>query len=93
MTVGWGRPFDEPIDIAGPKLATLLDAGGYIAALPKKEHDAPEWQAAMEVLLLVEEGGGPHDVCPASCGHWHFVPEFTPEGKGAALGPALKRDQ
>lgn len=69
MTVGWGRHFDEPIDIAGPKLATLLDAGGYIAALPKKEHDAPEWQAAMEVLLLVGEGGGPHDVCPASCGH------------------------
>jgi hypothetical protein len=26
---------------------TLLDAGEYIAALPKKEHDASEWQAAI----------------------------------------------
>ncbi|MBR0734526.1 hypothetical protein JQ582_42020 [Bradyrhizobium japonicum] len=31
-----------------PRLATLLDAGEYIAALPKKEHAAPKWQAAME---------------------------------------------
>jgi hypothetical protein len=28
-------------------LVTLRDAGEYIAALPKKEHAAPEWQAAM----------------------------------------------
>ncbi|MGK7057845.1 hypothetical protein AB4853_15385 [Bradyrhizobium sp. 1050_B9_N1_2] len=38
---------------------SLLDAGKYIAALPKKEHAAPEWQAAMEALILVAEGGGP----------------------------------
>lgn len=38
---------------------TLLDAGHYIAALPKKERNAPEWQAAMEALILVAEGGGP----------------------------------
>lgn len=38
---------------------TLRDAGEYIAALPKKEHSAPEWQAAMEALILVAEGGGP----------------------------------
>lgn len=38
-------------------LLTLLDAGHYIAALPKKEHNAPGWQAAMEALLLVAEGG------------------------------------
>jgi hypothetical protein len=31
----------------------------YIAALPKKEHAAPEWQAAMEALILVAKGGGP----------------------------------
>jgi hypothetical protein len=27
--------------------------------LPKAEHDAPEWQAAMEALLLVAEHDGP----------------------------------
>jgi hypothetical protein len=27
--------------------------------LPKAEHDAKEWQAAMEALLLVAESGGP----------------------------------
>jgi hypothetical protein len=41
----WGRPFDDPIEVDGRKLTTLRDAGEYIAALPKKEHDAPEWRA------------------------------------------------
>lgn len=27
--------------------------------LPKADHDAPEWQAAMEALLLVAEHDGP----------------------------------
>jgi hypothetical protein len=31
----------------------------YITKLPKAEHDAGEWQAAMEALLLVVESGGP----------------------------------
>ena len=31
----------------------------FIAKLPKAEHDAPEWQAAMEALLLVADLGGP----------------------------------
>jgi hypothetical protein len=31
----------------------------YITTLPKAEHDATEWQAAMEALLLVAELGGP----------------------------------
>jgi hypothetical protein len=31
----------------------------YITKLPKAEHDAPEWQAAMEALLLVAESGSP----------------------------------
>jgi hypothetical protein len=43
----WSREFDEPILLPeGRTLATLRDAGEHIAALPKKEHDAPEWQAA-----------------------------------------------
>ncbi|GLR91319.1 hypothetical protein [Bradyrhizobium iriomotense] len=56
---GWGRSFEDPIDVDGRKLVTLRDAGKYIAALPKKEHDRPEWRAAMEALLLVVERGGP----------------------------------
>jgi putative transposase len=43
----------------GKKLITLHDAATYITKLPKAEHDAPEWQAAMEALLLVAESGGP----------------------------------
>jgi hypothetical protein len=38
---------------------TLRDAAEYITKLPKAEHDAPEWQAAMEALLLVAERDGP----------------------------------
>jgi hypothetical protein len=56
---GWRRPFDEPIEVDGRELVTLRDAGEYITALPKKEHEAPEWQAAMQALILVAEGGGP----------------------------------
>ena len=40
-------------------LATLRDAGQYITKLPKPEHDAEEWQAAMEALILVATSGGP----------------------------------
>ena len=44
----------------GRKLLTLKDAGAYIIiALPKTEHDAPEWQAAMEALILVAAKNGP----------------------------------
>jgi len=35
------------------------DAGNYITKLPKAEHAAPEWQAAMEALILVAELNGP----------------------------------
>jgi LmbE family N-acetylglucosaminyl deacetylase len=37
----------------------LRDAASYITKLPKAEHSAPEWQAAMEALILVAESGGP----------------------------------
>jgi hypothetical protein len=56
----WQRPFDDPIPLPrGRQLITLRDAAEYITRLPKAEHDAPEWQAAMEALLLVAELGGP----------------------------------
>ena len=35
------------------------DAGTYITKLRKAEHQAPEWQAAMEALILVATSGGP----------------------------------
>jgi hypothetical protein len=38
---------------------TLRDAALYITKLPKAEHDAEEWQAAMEALMLVVEHNGP----------------------------------
>jgi hypothetical protein len=55
---GWRRR--EPIKLPrGRKLVTLRDAGNYITKLPKAEHEAPEWQAAMKALILVAENNGP----------------------------------
>jgi hypothetical protein len=60
MTADWSRKFDEPIPLPkGRQLVTLKNAGNYITKLPKAEHDADEWQAAMQALLLVAELGGP----------------------------------
>ncbi len=57
---GWKRRFDEPIPLPrGRQLVTLEDAGTYITKLPKAQHAAQEWQAAMEVLILVATLGGP----------------------------------
>lgn len=54
----WRRPFDEPIILPGGReLITLHDAATYITELPKSEHDAPEWQSAIEALMLVARGG------------------------------------
>jgi hypothetical protein len=33
--------------------------GNYITRLPKADHEAKEWQAAMESLILVATSGGP----------------------------------
>jgi len=57
---GWQRAFDEPIVLSrARKLVTLHDAATYITELPKREHDAPEWQTAIQALMLVAEHGGP----------------------------------
>ena len=56
---GWKRRFDDPIPLpSGRRLVTLEDAGNYITRLPKAEHEAQEWQAAMEALILVATSGG-----------------------------------
>jgi hypothetical protein len=52
--------FFDPITLPGRKpLVTLRDAAQYISKLPKAEHDAEEWQAAMQALMLVVEQNGP----------------------------------
>ena len=59
--MSWDQEFFDPIILPGRKqpLRTLRDAAQYITKLPKAEHDADEWQAAMEALLLVAEHDGP----------------------------------
>ena len=53
---GWQRPFDDPVPLPrGRQLVTPRDAAEFITKLPKADHDAPEWQAAMEALLCVGE--------------------------------------
>jgi len=57
---GCPRRFDDPIPLPrGRQIVTLEDAGKFITRLPNAEHEAAEWQAAMEALILVAESGGP----------------------------------
>ena len=57
---GSKRSFEDPIPLLrGRQLVTLEDAGNYITKLPKAVHEAAEWQAAMEALILVATSGGP----------------------------------
>src|ERR1700730_17290786 len=57
---GWDTQFDEPIPLPkGKPLVTLRDAALYITKLPKAQHNAEEWQAATQALILVAEHDGP----------------------------------
>ncbi len=56
---GWKRAFDEPIPVPRARqLVTLEDGGSYITKLPKAEHEAAEWQTAMEALVATVGGPG-----------------------------------
>jgi hypothetical protein len=95
---GWQRAFDDPIDLPrGRKLVTLEDAGNYITKLPKADHSAPEWQAAMEALMIVATRGGP--TMFARIGimralNRHVVRVFNPDRKETHWGKRkLKRDE
>ncbi|MFH0303079.1 hypothetical protein AAFX91_39200 [Bradyrhizobium sp. 31Argb] len=95
---GWRRAFDDTIVLPdGRKLVTLRDAATYITELPQAEHDAPEWQAAIEALMLVIELGGP--TMFARIGVMRAlnrgqVRQFNPARKDPHWGKRkLKRDQ
>jgi hypothetical protein len=91
------RKFDDPIPVAkGKELVTLRDAALYITKLPKAEHEAEEWQAAIEALMLVARGG---PTMLARIGimralNRHHVREFNPDRKPHHWGKLkLKRDE
>jgi hypothetical protein len=53
---GWAREFDETIPLPdGGELRTLLDAGRYIEALPRAQHNRSEWRTATKMLLMAAE--------------------------------------
>jgi hypothetical protein len=57
----WNDEFEPwPIPLRdGGELSTLRQAGDYIAKLPKREHDRPEWQIAVKDLMRAATGHGP----------------------------------
>ena len=56
----WSARLIDPIILPdGRELETLRDTAAYITGLPQADHDAKEWQTAMETLLLVAEHDGP----------------------------------
>ena len=94
---GWQREFEDPISLpGGRKLLTLKDAAEYITGLPKKESALPEWQTAIEALMLCSRGG---PTMRARIGvmkalNRHVERVFNPGRKETHWGKRkLKRDQ
>jgi hypothetical protein len=95
--VSWSRKFEDPITLPdGRTHVTLHDAATYVTGLPKKEAALPEWQVAIEALMLVVERGGPTMfarigvIRTLNRGH---VREFNPARKETHWGKRkLKRD-
>ena len=86
--IGWQRRFDEPIVLpSGRRLVTLRDAAEYITKLAKAEHDAEEWQAAMEALLLVAE----HDDGPSMFARIGMMRAMNHGKPNPATAPRQKR--
>jgi hypothetical protein len=94
---GWKRRFDDPIPLPGGRqLFTLRDAGHYITKLPKADHEAAEWQAAVEALILVATHGGPTML--AGIGvmralNRHHVREFNSDRKPHHWGIGIAADR
>jgi hypothetical protein len=98
VSLPWSTPFDDQILLPkGRRLLTLRDAASYITKLPKDEHSAPEWQAAMEALILVAETGGPTMLARIGVMralNRHVERIFDPDLKSHHWGKRkLKRDQ
>jgi hypothetical protein len=94
----WSTSFEDPIPLPdGRWLLTLRDAAEYITKLPKAELSAPEWQAAMEALILVAESGGPTMLARIGVMralNRHLERVFNPDRKETHWGKRkLKRDQ
>jgi hypothetical protein len=95
---GWSRRFDDPIELPnGRRLIALEDAGTYITELPKAEHTAPEWQDAMEALILIATRGGPTMLARIGVVralHRNEERVFNPDRKETHWGKRkLKRDE
>jgi hypothetical protein len=73
--------------LSGRKLlVTLRDAAQYITKLPKAEHDAKEWRAAMEALLLVAEHDGPTQFARIGDSEsWRGINDRHPKTIGATI--------
>ena len=94
---GWQRKFEDPISLPGGRTSvTRRDAADYITSLPKEESDLPEWQTAIEVLMLCSRGD---PTMMARIGimkalNHHVVREIKPGRKEIHWGKRkLKRDQ
>jgi hypothetical protein len=98
MAKGWKQRFDDPIPLPdGRELLTLEDAGNYTTKLPKAVHDAEQWQAATEALILVATRGGPTMLARIGVMralNQHVEKIFNPDRKDTHWGRRkLKRDQ
>jgi hypothetical protein len=96
--MSWDQRFFDPIILEGREpLVTLRDAAHYITKLPKAEHDAEEWQAAMQALLLVAEQDGPTmfaRIGMMKALNRHVERTFNPDRKDTHWGKRkLKRNQ
>jgi hypothetical protein len=94
----WSALFEDPIPLPnGRQLLTLRDAADHIMKLSNAEHSAPEWQAAMEALILVAETGGPTILARIGVMralNRHVERVFNPDRKETHWGKRkLKRDQ
>ena len=59
LGLSWYQGCFDPIILPSRKpLVTLRDAAHYIMSLPEAEQQAREWQAAIEVLMLIGENSG-----------------------------------
>jgi hypothetical protein len=94
---GWKREFEDPIPLPdGRMLITLRDAADYVTSLPKKESDLPDWQVAMQALMLVSRSGPMMlaRIAVMKALNHHVERVFNPERKETHWGKRkLKRDQ